>query len=158
MNPPSLNHWESLTLIHASTGHWFTAHPIPLTDVSVSLDPCRGQPQGWTHNTGTAGCGEYWTCGGGRSVPQCCQQGHRYSQDGGCVSDASCRDACSLEWTLQASGQLQHCKLQFSCLFLTVAEMNHVCLFVCVSACTAECFLVICMRICTLFWLYIIGF
>ncbi|XP_076458127.1 uncharacterized protein LOC143291882 [Babylonia areolata] len=72
--------------------------------VNCPADPCRGHPEGWSHTDLTSGCGEYWVCRQGRSVPSCCPKGQRYSSLEGCFPDSGCRHPCSLQGTMEGSG------------------------------------------------------
>ncbi|WAR01865.1 PIF-like protein [Mya arenaria] len=55
-----------------------------------------------SHKYGGQKCGAYWDCNNGRSVPKCCDDGHRYVFGKGCVQDPDCHDICPWKDETQA--------------------------------------------------------
>ncbi|XP_069129288.1 uncharacterized protein [Argopecten irradians] len=70
-------------------------------DVTCFDDPCQ---KGYYNYTSHGGCGTYYSCLGGVSVPTCCPSGYRFVQttkdSGNCIWDTSCSEPCE---TLQSS-------------------------------------------------------
>ncbi|XP_052799564.1 sushi, von Willebrand factor type A, EGF and pentraxin domain-containing protein 1-like [Mya arenaria] len=74
----------------------------PSDIVYCATDRCLTSPALQSHKYGGQKCGAYWDCNNGRSVPKCCDDGHRYVFGKGCVQDPDCHDICPWKDETQA--------------------------------------------------------